>query len=70
MVSHGSGKGEIELMWILVLIFKLSSAGGITSIPDFPTEKACIETGKQWAANSSTFGADYYYKCIHADIKK
>lgn len=51
-------------MWILVLIFKFSYAGGITSIQDFPTEKACIETGKQWETNTTTFGANYTYKCI------
>lgn len=57
-------------MWILVLIFKLGSAGGITSIPDFPTEKACIETGKQWESNTTTLGADYTYKCIQKITEK
>lgn len=51
-------------MWILVLIFKLGNAGGITSIQDFPTEKACIETGKQWEANDSWGSPKYSYKCI------
>lgn len=57
-------------MWILVLMFVNGYGSGITSISDFPTEKACIETGEQWKKNTSTLGPDYKYKCIHADIKK
>lgn len=58
-------------MWILVLIFKLGDAGGITAIQDFPTEKVCIETGKQWETNTNTFGLQHYtYKCIKKITEK
>ena len=53
-------------MWVLVLIYTaFGYAGGITSISDFSTEKACIETGKQWEANNNSRGsAKYSYKCL------
>lgn len=54
-------------MWILVLMFVTGYGSGITSISDFPTEKACNETGEQWKKNGPSY---YKYKCIHADIKK
>lgn len=52
-------------MWVLVLIYTVfGNAGGITLISDFSTEKACIETGKQWEANNSWGSAKYSYKCL------
>lgn len=59
---------RIRNMWILVLMFINGSGSGITSISDFPTEKACIESGEQWKKNdTSSFGPHYKYKCIYAE---